>query len=113
MRRGDVWWVDFGERRPVVLLSESADGTFRAIQIVEPANVDITGLGLEVAVGPVDGCPLAGVIRVAFPGPDMVPCTWLATVTEQDLIALAGTVPESRLNDIEQALRLGGSLAET
>lgn len=112
MRRGEVWWVDFGERRPVVLLSESPDARFQAIQIVEPAKVDITGVGLEVTIGSADGLSLEGVIRVAFPGPGMVPCTWLATVTEQDLIEPAGEVPPSKLNAIEEALRLGGSLPD-
>jgi mRNA interferase MazF len=40
MRRGEVWWVDFDERRPVVLLSEEEAYGFRAMQVVAPAGVD-------------------------------------------------------------------------
>jgi len=112
MRCGEVWWADFGERRPVVLLSEPSNSTFQAMQIVEPANVDLTGVGLEVALGSADGLPLEGVIRVLFPRPGMVPCTWLTTVTKQDLIERAGAVPESKVGDIWEALRLSEDLPE-
>lgn len=106
LRRGEVWWADFGERRPVVLLSEGANAEFRGMQIVEPVDVDITGFGLEVPLGAADGLPLEGVIRVAFPRPGLVPCTWLATVTEQDVLERAGVLTEAKLKEIEEALRL-------
>jgi mRNA interferase MazF len=38
MRRGEVWWVDFDERRPVVLLSEEEAYGFRVMQVVAPAT---------------------------------------------------------------------------
>ncbi|MEX5636608.1 type II toxin-antitoxin system PemK/MazF family toxin [Parafrankia sp. FMc2] len=113
MRRGEVWWADFGERRPVILLSEEAHMEFRAMQIVDPATVDITGVGLEVTVGAVEGLPLDGVVRVAFPRPGLIPCTWLATVTERDVIERAGVLPEAKLDEIERALRLGGIATES
>ena len=37
MRRGEVWWVEFDERRPVVLLSEEGPSGFCAMQVVAPA----------------------------------------------------------------------------
>jgi mRNA interferase MazF len=108
MRRGEVWWADFGERRPVVLLSEGANAEFRVMQIVEPTAIDMTGFGLEVTVGAADGLPLDGVVRVAFPRSGIILCTWLATVGERDLIERAGVLSEAKLGEIEEALRLGG-----
>src|SRR5215469_12099151 len=51
MRRGEVWWAEFDERRPVVLLSGEDPSGFQAMQVVAPADADISGLGTEVAVG--------------------------------------------------------------
>ena len=57
MRRGEIWWVEFDERRPVVLLSAEEPSGFLAMQVVAPADTDITGLGIEVAVGAEEGLP--------------------------------------------------------
>jgi len=43
MRRGEVWWAEFDERRPVVLLSAEDPSGFRAMQVVAPADTDISG----------------------------------------------------------------------
>ena len=40
MQRGEVWWVDFDERRPVLLLSDEEPSGFQAIQVVAPAPTD-------------------------------------------------------------------------
>lgn len=48
MRRGEIWWVEFGERRPVVLLSAEEPSGFLAMQVVAPADTDISGLGMPV-----------------------------------------------------------------
>ena len=55
MQRGEIRWVDFDERRPVVLLSDDESSVFQAMQVVAPAGVDISGLGVEVAVGALEG----------------------------------------------------------
>ena len=57
MRRGEVWWAEFDERRPVVLLSGEDPSGFQAMQVVAPADTDISGLGIEVAVGVRKDCP--------------------------------------------------------
>ncbi|MGF7236963.1 MAG: type II toxin-antitoxin system PemK/MazF family toxin [Frankia sp.] len=113
MRRGEVWWAGFGEQRLVVLLSEGVNAEFRAMQIVDPASTDITGFGLEVTVGGAEGLPVEGVVRVAFPRPGLIPCTWLATVTERDVIERAGVLSEEKLSEIDEALRLGGIATES
>jgi mRNA interferase MazF len=106
MQRGEVWWAEFDERRPVVLLSGDAESGFQAMQIVPPSGVDLTGLGIEVAVGPIEGVPYEGVLRLAFPHPDFLFCTWLTTLTPESLIEPAGELSAAKLQEIDEALRL-------
>ncbi|MFB6980335.1 type II toxin-antitoxin system PemK/MazF family toxin [Streptomyces scopuliridis] len=112
MRRGEVWWAAFDERRPVVLLSGDDASGIRVMQVVAPAGVDISGLGIEVAVGAVEGLPFEGVLRIAFPRPGFTPCTWLTTVSRDDLIEQAGILSSAKLSEIEGALRLGEQAKE-
>ena len=108
MQRGEVWWVEFDERRPVVLLSDEDAFGIQVMQVVVPAGVDITGLGVEVAVGATEGLPFEGVVRFALPRPGFTPCTWLTTLSRDDLIERAGALSSAKLSEIEDALRLGG-----
>jgi mRNA interferase MazF len=105
MRRGEIWWAEFDERRPVVLLSGEDAAGFRAMQVVAPADTDISGLGIEVAVGVQEGLPFDGVLRFVFPRPGFTPCTWLTTLSRDDLIELAGAVSAAKLSEIDDALR--------
>jgi mRNA interferase MazF len=54
VQRGEVWWVQFDERRLVVLLSGD-DTSIRVMQVVAPAGVDLSGLSSEVMVGASEG----------------------------------------------------------
>jgi len=112
MQRGEVWWVEFDERRPVVLLSEDESAGFVAMQVVAPADTDISGLGVEVAVGVLEGLPFEGVLRFVFPWPGFIPCTWLTTLRRDDLIERAGAVSSAKLSEIDDALRAAGRKAE-
>ena len=112
MRRGEIWWVEFDERRPVVLLSGEDPSGFLAMQVVAPADTDISGLGIEVAVGVEEGLPFDGVLRVALPWPGYTPCTWLTTLSRDDLIERAGTVSAAKLGEIDDALRASEQPAE-
>ncbi|MFG2825028.1 type II toxin-antitoxin system PemK/MazF family toxin [Kitasatospora sp. NPDC048365] len=105
MQRGEVWWVDFDERRPVVLLSDVESSGFQAMQVVAPAGVDISGLGVEVAIGALEGLPFEGVLRFAFPRPGFTPCTWLTTVARDDLIERVGVLSSAKLGEVGEALR--------
>ncbi len=105
MRRGEVWWVEFDERRPVVLLSGEDPSGFQAMQVVAPADTDISGLGIEVAVGVQEGLPFDGVLRFALPWPGFTPCTWQTTLGREDLIEQAGAVTAAKLSEIDAALR--------
>jgi mRNA interferase MazF len=106
MQRGEVWWVEFDERRPVVLLSGDDESGFQAVQVVAPADVSIDGLGVEIAVGAAAGLPFEGVLRFAFPRPGFTPCTWLTTLSADDLIEQAGALPAAKVAEIEDAVRL-------
>jgi mRNA interferase MazF len=112
MQRGEVWWAEFDERRPVVLLSGEGPSGFQAMQVVAPADTDITGLGIEVEVGAAEGLPFDGVLRLVFPRPGLTPCTWLTTLTREDLIERAGAVPAAKLSEIDDALRASEQRAD-
>ena len=105
MHRGEVWWAEFDERRPVVLLSEDEPSGLLAMQVVAPADADISGLGIEVAVGIQEGLPFEGALRVVFPRPGFTPCTWLTTLSRDDLIERAGAVSTAKLSEINDSLR--------
>ncbi|MFJ8798649.1 type II toxin-antitoxin system PemK/MazF family toxin [Streptomyces sp. NPDC102487] len=112
MQRGEVWWVEFDERRPVVLLSGDDASGIQVMQVVARAGLDITGLGVEVAVGAVDGLPFEGVLRFALPRPGFTPCVWLTTVSRHDLIERAGVLSSAKVSEIGSALRLGEQAQE-
>ncbi|MFJ4809310.1 type II toxin-antitoxin system PemK/MazF family toxin [Streptomyces longwoodensis] len=105
MRHGEVWWVEFDERRPVVLLPGDEASGLRAMQVVAPAGVDLSGLGIEVTLGAPEGLPFDGVLRFAFPRPGFTPCTWLTSVSRDDLVERAGVLSSTKLREIENALR--------
>ncbi len=106
MRSGEVWWVEFDERRPVVLLSGDERSGFQAVQVVAAADVSISDLGVEVGVGAAEGLPFDGVLRFAFPRPGYTPCTWVTTLSPDDFLEQAGVLPAAKLTEIEDAIRL-------
>ena len=112
MRRGEVWWAEFDQRRPVVLLSEGEPSGSRAMQVVAPADTDISGLGIEVAVGVEEGLPFDGVLRFVFPRPGFTPCTWLTTLRREDLIERAGALSSAKISEIDDARRAAGRRTE-
>ena len=112
MQRGEVWWAEFDERRLVVLLAGDDASGIRVMQIVAPAGVDISGLGVEVAIGALEGLPFEGVLRFAFPRPGFTPCTWLTTVARDDLIERAGVLSSAKLSEVGEALRAAGQRRE-
>ncbi|MFB7837176.1 type II toxin-antitoxin system PemK/MazF family toxin [Streptomyces sp. NPDC056056] len=106
MQRGEVWWVQYDEPRLVVLLSGDESSGIQVMQVVAPAGIDISGLGIEVTVSADEGLPFEGVLRLAFPRPGLTPCTWLTTVSRDDLIERAAVLSSVKLSEIDDALRL-------
>ncbi|MFE0602449.1 hypothetical protein ACFW2T_13595 [Streptomyces sp. NPDC058892] len=76
------------------------------MQLVALAGVDLDGLGIEVTVGAGEGVPFEGVLRLAFPRPGFMPCTWLTTVSRDDLIERAAVLSSAKLSATRDALRL-------
>jgi mRNA interferase MazF len=112
VQRGEVWWARFDEQHPVVLLSDPLDcgthdeSSMRAVQIVAAAGVNVGALGLEVTVGTLADLPFDAVVRVAFPRPGFVPCTWVTELGADDLVECIGTLPPAKLAEVDEALAL-------
>nr|WP_260173629.1 type II toxin-antitoxin system PemK/MazF family toxin [Nocardioides albus] len=90
---------------------DNASG-IQVMQVVAPAGVDMAGLGIEVAIGADEGLPFEGVLRFAFPRSGSTPCTWLTTLSRDDLIERAATVSSAKLSEIDKALRLAAQATE-
>ncbi|GLI00878.1 hypothetical protein [Phytohabitans aurantiacus] len=136
MERGEVWWAQFDEERPLVLLQGGAGPEFRAMQIVEPATpaqklgfvlmsgeqaVDVDErrriveeagpdavIGVEVSFGAEEGLAESGVVRVALPKDGKVFCTWSTAVSEESLIKRIGTLSPAKQHELDVALALAG-----
>ncbi len=135
MEAGEVWWARFDGRTPVVLLPADEPGSWPALPVVAAATAEqkrgfvvLTGaeaadervreqiiaaagpavgaVGAEIEVGPAEGLPFGGVVRVAFPRADRVFCTWLVTLTADDLIERAGILPPEKRDHLDVVLRL-------
>lgn len=88
-----------------MLLSGDDTSGIRVMQVVAPAGVDLSGLGIEVTVGAAEGLPFEGVLRLALPRPGFTPCTWLTTVSRDDLMERAAVLSSAKLSEIDDALR--------
>ena len=51
------------------------------------------------------GTALCGVLRFGFPWPGFTPCTWLTTLSRDDLIERAGALSAAKLSEIDDAQR--------
>jgi mRNA interferase MazF len=112
VQRGEIWWIEFDGRRPVVVLSQDESSGFEVMLVVPPADSDISGLGIEVAVGHVPGLAFEGVLRFALPGPGYTPCTWVTSVSRQDLIERAGALAPVKVQELDDAIRLSQQRTE-
>jgi mRNA interferase MazF len=137
VERGEVWWAQIDERRPVVLLSGGGGREFLAMQIVEPATaeqklgfvlmsgeqavdvderrriLDAAGpspraVGIEVFFGAEEGLAQSGVVRVALPKDGKIFCTWATTVSEESLLDRIGILSPPKQHELDVALALAG-----
>jgi mRNA interferase MazF len=135
VEQGEVWWARFDGRTPVVLTAGGEAGAFAAMLVVAPATDEqkrgfvvlsgaeaaderererivgeagpgVGGVGAEIEVGVAEGLPFDGVVRVALPHPDRIFCTWLVTLTADDLIERAGVLPAEKRVQLDVVLRL-------
>jgi mRNA interferase MazF len=105
IRLGDIWTVAFDLLRPVVLLSGLENGDFRCVVAVAPADEDISGVAVEVALGLNNY-----VIRVALPRAGQINCTWVTTSSPGDFVEKLGSLSSEKLEEIENLIRVGDEL---
>jgi mRNA interferase MazF len=104
--RGEVWWAEVDGVQPVVLLSGRDAGEIQAMFIVEPARGDIEGVCVELPVGPDEGLPDARAVRVALRRDGVIPCSWLVTLREADLVRRAGALSAGKLQELTRMMQL-------
>lgn len=137
MQRGELWWAQIDEKRPVVLLSCDAGPEVHVLQIVAPATsaerrgflimsgdqaVDadvrrrlvaeagaVQAVGIEVWFGRSEGLAESGVVRVALPQDGTIFCTWTMSLTEDSLIERIGACSPDKLHELDVAVGLAGS----
>ncbi|MFF5233237.1 hypothetical protein [Dactylosporangium sp. NPDC000521] len=137
MERGELWWAQIDEKRPVVLLSGGTGPEFLAMQIVEPATpsqklgfvlmsgeqaVDVDerrriveeagpgarAIGIEVFFGAEEGLGENGVVRVALPEDGRIFCTWETTASVEFLLEKIGVLSPAKQHELDIALSLAG-----
>jgi mRNA interferase MazF len=106
VKRGEVWWANVDEHRPVLVLSASADQV-RAVIVVPPAPT-IDGVTEDVILGAAEGLTAEGVVRVALHRPGFIPCNWLVTLAKDDMIERAGVLSPEKLSEVACLLRRAG-----
>jgi mRNA interferase MazF len=138
MERGELWWAQFDDKRPVVLLSGGAGPEFRAVQIVAPATPaekqgfvlmsgeqavdaderrriveaagpDARAIGIEVFFGTQEGLAEDGVVRVALPMDGKIFCTWMLSLGGEYLIERIGVVSPAKQRELDVAMELSGA----
>lgn len=137
MQRGELWWAQIDEKRPVVLLSRDARTEVSVIQIVAPATsaekrgflimsgdqvVDadnrrriladadpVQAVGIEVWFGSSEGLAEEGVVRVALPQDGTMFCTWAVSLSEEFLMERIGVCSPEKLHELDVAMELAGA----
>jgi mRNA interferase MazF len=138
VERGEIWWAQLGDQRPVVLLSGGAGPEFQVMQIVAPATPaekhgflvmsgeqaldeddrrrimetvrpDTRAVGIEVFFGVPEGLAEEGVVRVALPQDGKIFCTWGTSLTQESLIERIGALSSAKLQELEVAMELAGA----
>jgi mRNA interferase MazF len=135
--RGELWWAQLDEKRPVVVLSDDAHPDVHVMQIVAPATaaekrgflimsgdqaVDadtrrrvvaeagpVQAVGIEVWFGSSEGLAEEGVVRVALPQKGTTFCTWAMSLSEELLIERIGVCSPEKLRELDAAIELAGA----
>ena len=107
VKRGEIWWAEVDERRLVLVLS-TTDDNVRAVMIVPPAERLVDGIAEEVKLGADDGLQSAGVVRVALPSENVIPCNWLVTLPLQAMMECVGALPADKLTEVDRLLQRAG-----
>jgi mRNA interferase MazF len=136
VQRGELWWAQLDEKRPVVLLACDVRPEVRVMQLVAPATaaerrdflilsgdqaVDadvrrrmladagaVQAVGIEVRFGRAEGLAVEAVVRVALPKDGKIFCTWGMTLDDEFLIEQIGTCSPEKLHELDVAVQLAG-----
>ena len=98
LKRAEIWWARLPppeKTRPVVLVSREPAYAVRDLLTVAKVTTRRRGLRSEVALGPAEGLP-----RECIANTDD-----LLTIRMRQLIGRIGVIPESRLDELDTALR--------
>jgi mRNA interferase MazF len=106
VRRGQVWWVDFGEprgsepsyRHPALVLQRDE------VNRSNLATVVVCVLTSNKALANAPGNTLLSKRVTGLPRDSVANASQLATVNKADLLELAGTVPPSLLRTISEGV---------
>src|SRR5262249_30865873 len=107
IRRGQVWWVDFGEpkgsepgyRHPALVVQRDHVNASRINTVV------VCVLTTNRALAQAPGNTLLPKRATGLPHDSVVNVSQIATVNKDDLDALAGTLPSSLLEKVNSGLR--------
>lgn len=102
VRQGDIWTAPFDHVRPVVVLARLDNDDLLCVVAVEAANEDISAMAMEVDLG-LDG----HVVRIALPRPGKINCTWVLSLSQEDLVEKLGTLSSAKLNEVENLILIG------
>jgi mRNA interferase MazF len=75
-------------------------------RIVTSAGSFVGAVGIEVAIGPEEGLPHHGAVRVALPRDGKIFCTWMVTLDENHLIEWVGVLSPEKLRELDNAMQL-------
>ena len=97
MKRAEIWWARLpppDKTRPVVLVSREQAYALRTLLTVAKITTRRRGLRSEVTLGPAEGLP-----RECVANSDD-----LLTIHKRQLIERIGTLPDSRVTELDSAL---------
>lgn len=108
MRRGEIWWTDFGRpfgsepgsRRPALILQ--AD-TFNRSAI---ATVIVVPLSRSIELASAPGNVLCRPRETGLPKPSVANVSQLTVADRRRLVEKAGSVPGNLLKQVEEGVRL-------
>ena len=107
IRRGQVWWIDFGEprgsepgfRHPALVLQRDEVNTSKL------ATVVVCVLTSNKALAAAPGNTLLHKRYTGLPRDSIANASQIATLNKEDLETLAGTVPRHLLEKVNHGLR--------
>jgi mRNA interferase MazF len=107
IRRGQVWWVDFGDprgsepgyRHPALVLQRNE------VNASKLATVVVCVLTSNAALAQAPGNTLLPKRKTGLPRDSVANASQIATVNREDLHALVGTIPATLMDRVNAGIR--------